>query len=512
MADNIENMVFTTQRNYSKANIIYLQADNWDDWFKYETLYHLIYIDDSRDEHNIGSLKIGQFEMEKGQRRPKIPSKFKFLDDTFFSVGQDVSYYENLNELGEDLRDYILAALKDIALNHEIYEKAIREDVTKVSLLRDVSTTSIEGQFRRLAQGNARLSSYRFSYTAPKNKGSEFPPMCLSFNVEPDSNPPTNIHVLIGRNGVGKTFLLDKMINSLIDVNVSKAKYGYFTSDKRERIFANLVSVTFSAFDNTEPLPEIKDKTKGIQYSYIGLKRVKTTKEPNPSPKSPIILRNEFVKSIEACRRGAKNSRWKSALKELESDVIFKESEITSIADIYDENEFKEKASELFNKLSSGHKIVLLTITRLVETVEEKSLVLLDEPESHLHPPLLSAFIRALSNLLIQRNGVAIIATHSPVVLQEVPQSCVWKLRRTGANAIIERLETESFGENIGILTREVFGLEVTYSGFHKLLMSSVNEMDSYEEVLDSFNNELGLEAKAIVKVLFHQKNNLFYA
>lgn len=48
--------------------------------------------------------------------------------------------------------------------------------------------------------------------------------------------------------------------------------------------------------------------------------------------------------------------------------------------------------------------------------------MLIDEPEGHLHPPLLSAFVRALSELLVNRNGVAIIATHSPVVLQEVPR------------------------------------------------------------------------------------------
>ena len=47
-----------------------------------------------------------------------------------------------------------------------------------------------------------------------------------------------------------------------------------------------------------------------------------------------------------------------------------------------------------------------LTVARLVELVEEKTLVLLDEPEEHLHPPLVSALIRALSNLLIYRNGV----------------------------------------------------------------------------------------------------------
>jgi len=66
-------------------------------------------------------------------------------------------------------------------------------------------------------------------------------------------------------------------------------------------------------------------------------------------------------------------------------------------------------------KLSSGHAIVLLTITRLVE-LDERSLVLIDEPEVHLHPPLLSAFVRALSDLLIELNGVAIVATHSPVM------------------------------------------------------------------------------------------------
>jgi len=122
------------------------------------------------------------------------------------------------------------------------------------------------------------------------------------------------------------------------------------------------------------------------------------------------------------------------------------------------------------NKIKFYSKIVLLTITRLVEEVEERTLVLLDEPEAHLHPPLLSAFIRSLSNLLIDRNGVAIIATHPPVVLQEVPKSCVWNIRRSESEIKVERLEIESFGENVGILTREVFGLEVTQSGFHKLL------------------------------------------
>jgi predicted ATP-dependent endonuclease of OLD family len=142
-----------------------------------------------------------------------------------------------------------------------------------------------------------------------------------------------------------------------------------------------------------------------------------------------------------------------------------------------------------------------LSITRLVEFVEEKSLVIVDEPEGHLHPPLLAAFVRALSDLLINRNGVAIVATHSPVVLQEVPRSCVWKLNRAGREARADRPDIETFGENVGVLTREVFGLEVTQTGFHKLIAErSVGR--SYEEVLDLFSQQLGAEGRGLARAL----------
>lgn len=157
--------------------------------------------------------------------------------------------------------------------------------------------------------------------------------------------------------------------------------------------------------------------------------------------------------------------------------------------------------------MSSGHAIVLLSITKLIETVEEKTLILLDEPESHLHPPLLSAFIRALSDLLINRNAVAILATHSPVVLQEVPKSCVSILDRKRLTLKVYRPENETFAENVGILTREIFGLEVVKSGFHNLLTGSVNSGESYEEIIKEYNNQLGFEGKAILRSLIANRD-----
>nr|WP_232348901.1 AAA family ATPase [Neptunomonas qingdaonensis] len=157
--------------------------------------------------------------------------------------------------------------------------------------------------------------------------------------------------------------------------------------------------------------------------------------------------------------------------------------------------------------MSSGHFVVLLTITRLVETVEEKTLVLFDEPEGHLHPPLLSAFIRSLSELLHDRNGVAILATHSPVILQEIPQSCVWKVTRFGKKTQKERPGIQTFGENVGVLTREVFRLEVTKSGYHDLLVASVQSGDSYDEILNSYDGQLGFEGQVLLRTLISARD-----
>lgn len=92
------------------------------------------------------------------------------------------------------------------------------------------------------------------------------------------------------------------------------------------------------------------------------------------------------MKSVAVCRAGARRVRWEQALKTLEADPLFEEANVSSIADETLED-WSQVARKLFKRLSSGHSVVILTISRLVgELVEEKSLVLIDEPEGHLHP------------------------------------------------------------------------------------------------------------------------------
>jgi len=65
-----------------------------------------------------------------------------------------------------------------------------------------------------------------------------------------------------------------------------------------------------------------------------------------------------------------------------------------------------------------------------------------------------------------------------------------------------ERPEIETFGENVGVLTREIFGLEVTHAGFHQLLREAVGEGDSFDKVVAKFDTELGGEARALIRAL----------
>jgi len=130
----MENVVitFTVVQRYSRIpssahSRAFLVVDNWDDWFQFSTLYSLIVFDAEGEKHEIGGVKIGQFDMEKDQRRPEIPDTFDSLDEQFFSLGQDDSYYEGLNKLGDVVRDYILSSLRDVVADQDLFERASKE-------------------------------------------------------------------------------------------------------------------------------------------------------------------------------------------------------------------------------------------------------------------------------------------------------------------------------------------------------------------------------------------------
>lgn len=528
------------QRPRRRQQACFLEPRSGDD-DDYLTLYKLSFSGASGPVEELGLVKIGYADLVRGER-PLEKGEFLQLEGLdqrlyWFSLGQDAAYYEQINRLDPDVRLEILEGLRDIALSPAAFTDSKFWDVTDTSLLRSVEPQTAEGQFRRIAQGGRRLTAYHFDYYAKldEEEGVERFAEPLSFSVTPHSRPPSNVHVLIGRNGVGKTTLLSNIGAAVVNPSPVSGDAGEIVwPGDGSGTFTNVVSVTFSAFDpaqedinaeteDADDHPKVKgwDENKdvpgeqlppagpveaAVSYTYVGLAKVDVFGRPTRERKSYDDLSTEFAKSVKEVKAAGRIGRWIDALDVLSSDPQFYDSPIHAFARSVKRRKYfleqdERNAHRIFTSLSSGHAIVLLTITRLVETVAEQSLVLLDEPEAHLHPPLLSSFIRALSDLLTDRNGVALIGTHSPVVLQEVPRSCVWKVSGWYRHPP-ERPALETYGENVGVLTHEIFGLEVRESGFHAEIAKAVDELGSYDQVLNHFRGQLGGEAKGLVRIL----------
>lgn len=481
-----------------------LEMDIWDDWFEFSTMYCLKYIDKTNKTTEIGNIKIGQTNMESGQRRADIPIHFDRLDANFFSIGQSVEYYENLKKLGDNLREEVLTSLNDMAFNISLFEKHKDLRVTRISLMRTISEKEITNQFKRVANGGAKITNFSFGYSFPTLIKTDEKilvvnnPARITFKVKPESSPPTNINIIIGRNGVGKTYFIKNLIKAISSNNDAENGFFFDLSNNEKlltnNLFANVICVGFSAFDDF-PSAMFSQVDSMI---FIGLNNEKSAASRVEE------LSTQFSNSLfNTLSSKSKSKLWQNAMKILNYDNYFEESLISEIVYNQDKIIFSEGACKKFERLSSGHKIILLIITQLVEVIEEKSLIILDEPETHLHPPLLSAFTRALSDILTEKNAVSILATHSPIILQEVPTSCVWKMQRSKYFVSLENLQQETFGTNINALNREVFGLEVEKSGFHHLLKEALKKEDyDLEKVFEVFNNELGDEAKALLRIL----------
>ncbi|MFB8074262.1 AAA family ATPase [Streptomyces californicus] len=492
----------------SGPEAVVLVADDWDD-FGFRTGYTLWYRD-SQTQTNLGFVKIAVAGQEDGPSPIRAGVYDGSPPGELFSLGQSDRYYDNIKKLGHDRREEILRRLSDVAYNPDLLDSAMQYPVTRSSLLRTIQEQTVRVQFNRIARGGVRLTEYRFRYTAPGNRAES----TLDFEVDPDSTPSSNIHVLIGRNGVGKTTLLRNLAAAVVWPERS-AEFGRVdmlptsASETGER-FVNVVSVTFSAFD---PFVEVVEESdaQAVKYTYVGLQG--TSLDDLPAGTQQQRLQAAFNAGIYAVINSRDLMRWREAIMLLSRDPQFANSAIAAYArDMRAGMKVTEShvrnLTSAFGRMSSGHAIVTLTMTQLVHLVAEQSLVLVDEPEAHLHPPLLASFMQALSSLLSARNGVAVVATHSPVVLQTVPQSCVYKLIRQGESSRSERPLIETYGENVGVLTHEAFGLEVMESGFYTEIGRAVAALDTYEEVVAHFDGKLGGEAKGLVRILLAEKTD----
>lgn len=471
----------------------YLISDGWNDGGFITTFELHVRLADTR-EVRIGYLRICHVSMRAdGPRRTAdlLPHEFTALDHGFFSLAHEDDYYERLRELPvAGMGREILSALNDVALGPGVDSTTRELDVYRKSLLRGRTEQQLL-KANYIATGlRARVVPFVWQYT-PAQDGL-LPPHRFEFEAKPGSKPPTNLHALIGRNGVGKSTLLHRLAEAATQGRIRVESQSAYEDNN----FTGCVVVSFSPFDRPYSLTD----PAGISFHYIGLRhaeeqRLKTEDE----------WRREFIDSFATARIGSRGGRWRNAIETLNYSASGFLDEHMPVIDAMiregSSRKFTEQMGEIFDSLSSGHAVVLLMVTRLIELVGERTLVLIDEPETHLHPPLLSALTRALSDLLSDRNGMAVVATHSPVVLQEVPASCVWMMTRHGEELTAHRPTTETYGESVGELTYEAFGLEVDSTGFHAAIAAEVERGGTYEEIARRFTG-LGGEARALLRAM----------
>ena len=472
------NLSPTDVENYNDT--FFLVQDTWNDFGVYTSFNLYSWI--NGDLKYIGIVKIGRFGLRKG--KVNIPDSFSELSENYFSLGQSVDYYKYFAKLDDgnkyltNLKDFILEA------NPERNERIQREEIFIKSLRRwdDNKAQTIE-EYKNALVLDSEAEDYSFSYTCSEM-------VSLKFNVEKDSFPPTNLHALTGRNGVGKSKMLVNMVKAILG-NYVGAK---LIATEGFEDFSKIIHINLSPF-SSKP---IKEHSK-LQYHCLTL---------NESSDNKSI--KQFKEYMMLIGKADKFKLWSEFIEALNTDPILNSLNLNERIiekDIFSYNT-NRVLSTLFSELSDGHKSLLLIVSCLIAHVSERTIVFIDEPESHLHPPLVATLIRAIINILKKQNGVGIIVTHSPVVLQEIPKDCIWILNRHNDYITARRPLLETFAENINHIMTEQFGLQVLDSGFYQYIKEAVSKCNSESEALRLFRNRLGMEGKLLLRLLFLDKGD----
>ena len=176
------------------------------------------------------------------------------------------------------------------------------------------------------------------------------------------------------------------------------------------------------------------------------------------------------------------------------------------------EPSFKNSGTDPLNPETSlsdhwptAHKLACSLVTALAAGLPRGSLALIDEPEYHLGPSLQAALMAALHNILDSTDSYAIITTNSPVLLQEIPSQQVHVLTRYGSTTKTERPSIETYGENIGSITRHVLHLNAEHQGYMDTLKSLASEF-STQEIEDMFHRGLSSQARALLMQFQHRQ------
>jgi len=461
---------------------ILVLTDNWDD-YNFKTLHHLRLFKKNGEDVDLGAVKILQRDVKSTQ----LPSEFTKLDDGFFSLGQDEDYYANMRDNLPKTHLKVLGALNDVVVKPQLLDEIETSSGFRNSLIRFNEAKISLRDGLAILENRPRTRGYEFQYTGQIPGAATG--VVIKVDLQPDDPVPGRILAIIGRNGVGKTQFLARLARDLATTQrVSKE-----TNDQVEQafepsrpLFSRVIALSFSAFDRFQR-PEPKEF---FSYIYCGVR-------DDSGGLSRKALEARHLQYLNRIREHGRQRDWEEHV----ANVLGISMNLVSFDTTVEELEQGQTAS-----MSSGQSILAYFISAALAYLKAGSLVLFDEPEIHLHPNAVALLMQTLQALLEQFDSYAIIATHSPVVIQEVPRKRVLRFERDGDITIAFPLGRESFGENIAELTRLVFET-VEIPNFYKQTLKDLAQRYTFDEVSEMFDDQLSLHATAYLASLYEAAN-----
>lgn len=464
----------------------------WND-FSNKTWFRLYY-KDGRKMTPIGSLKI--MSLSNANTDEVLPERFNKLDNDYCSLGCDVRFYKNMYELFEDKAYIYLGELRDAALYGKIRDRFEDNLAFKRSLIRFNDAERALRMGRYCVFGRDIETAFSFSYHyEPAYDKDKLMPVDIDFDFEYECEPFHRMIGLIGENGVGKSTLLNNIVESFI----GKDK-GAFVG--LPPVVSKVIVVSYSPFDKFPPKHE--DNT--IEYHYCGL-----LKGDNELLTKEEQIQN-FKSNLEMIVNRGSSDHLRRRWARIMSAVVNKHI----ILDFFDED-FRHLNDKNIHKfctnMSSGESIYVYSLTEIMANIRMDTLLLFDEPEQHLHPHGITTLMRGIYDVLEQFESYAIVATHSPLVIREMVSDNVYTFKRDEDMLSVSKIGIECFGEDVSVLSNVVFKNMADEKKYERFIEDAAKKNNyDYDTIVDALkgeHNELGIGVKLqILSIIDRHRNS----
>ena len=146
---------------------------------------------------------------------------------------------------------------------------------------------------------------------------------------------------------------------------------------------------------------------------------------------------------------------------------------------------------------------MLEIMTKIIANIRYDSLILFDEPETHLHPNAISQLISSIYELVESFDSYCLITTHSPIIIQNIFGKNVYVMEKENNIPFLRKIGVESFGENLTVLTEDIFSNSEINKQYKVILDKLIERYYNYEIILEKLENDnlpLSLNAKIYIK------------